>query len=187
MTNIKNVLCQDFEHEMWLYITEELPSERMEFWKKHLLNCDECLLELNEELTATSAIKEEVSVDLDDSTFNRMIDKAVSKKINWVGNTLRNRFNYAENKSFYGKAALIGAFATTAMIVLLVTHQSIPDPVKNIPKDLLDWEGTKVISQIDDLNNRIQMINEDKWGKEIYLLDQRMEKLEKKSDKFSFN
>lgn len=187
MTNTKNVLCQDFENEMWLFIAEELPSEKMEFWKTHLLVCDKCALQLNEELMVASAAKEQSLVDFDNSTFNRMIDNAVIKRKNWLSIVFGNRYNYGENKSFYGKAALIGALATTAVIILLITHQSIPLPVKNIPKDLLDWEGTKVSSQIDELKARFQIINEDNWGKEIYILDQRMDKLEKESDKYSFN
>lgn len=185
MTNTKNTICRDFEHEMWLYLAAELPAERMEFWKKHLLECDDCTIELTEEIRITSKLKEKFSVDLDNSTFNRMIETAVSKRKSWIENIIGDRFVYAENKSFYGKAALIGAFATTAIIILLVTHQSIP--VKEIPNNLLDWEGEKITYQIDDMKNRIQLIGEDKWGKEINLLDQRIEKLEKESDKFSFN
>lgn len=185
MTNVKNVICQDFEHEMRLFITEELPAERIEFWKKHLLNCNECTVELKEELKVIAIIKEEVSVDLDDFSFNRMIDVAVSKRKSWVVNILGDRYNYAENKSFYGKAALVGLFATIAIIISLVTHQSIP--VKNIPNDLLDWEGTKVISQINELKNTINLIHEDNWDKQIIMLDQRIRALEKEADKFSFN
>ncbi len=184
MTNIKNTVCQDFEHEMWLYLAAELPAERMEFWKKHLLECDDCTLELKEKIRVISNIKEKIAVDLDDSSFARMIDAAVSKRKSWMENILGDRFIYTENKSFYGKAALIGAFATTAIIILLVTHQSIP--VNKIPNHLLDWEGKKITYQIDEMKNRIQLIGDDKWGKEINLLDQRIEKLEKESDKFSF-
>ena len=113
-----------------------------------------------------------------------MIETVTAKKSR-LQYFLKNRHNYDEKKSFYSKAALAGALATAAIIVSIITHQSIP--VKNIPSNILDWEGTKVVSQIDDIKTRIQMIDEDKWDKEIFLLGQRVEKLEKESDKFSFN
>jgi hypothetical protein len=187
MINAKNVICQDFENEMWLYITEELPKERMGFWKAHLLSCDKCTLDLQDELTVTSIVKKETTVDLNDSLFDEMINATVLKKKNWIGNIIRYRFNYAENKSVFGKAALIGVFATTAIIVLLITHQSIPIPVKSIPKDILDWEGTKVTAQINELKKTINMIHEDNWDQQMMMFDQRMKALEKASDKFSFN
>ena len=110
MINGKSVLCRDFENEMWLFISNELPSERLEFWKKHLAECDDCVKNMEEELKIASVVAGETMVDIDEATYNRMINAAV--KHNKYG--LKNIFGitveealgivktmYANNKGMY--------------------------------------------------------------------------------------
>ena len=183
MNNDGKAICKEFQAEIFLYLSDELSIERRMFWKKHLLTCSDCKSEMETLIKISDALKEE-AIDVGNLSFDKMIETATAKR-GWLQYFLKNRHNYDEKKSFYGKAALAGALATAAIIVSIITHQSIP--VKNIPNNILDWEDTQVVSQIDDIKTRIQMIDDDKWDKEIYLLGQRVKKLEKKSDKFSFN
>jgi hypothetical protein len=184
MNNDEKVTCKEFQTEVFLYAKNDLPADKMAFWKDHLANCSECASEMNFVVKLNGVLKEKTLVDIEDSIFDKMIEKAALKR-NRFQNIFQSGLRYNENKSFYGKAALAGVLATAAIVISVITHQSIP--VKNIPNNILDWEGTKITSQIDDLKTRIQMIGEDKWDKEILQIDQRLEKLEKRSDKFSFN
>ncbi|MCX6169532.1 MAG: zf-HC2 domain-containing protein [Ignavibacteriales bacterium] len=184
MNNDVKVICKEFQKEVFLYLNNELSIERLAFWKEHLLTCSDCTFELKSVIQLADTLSEKTLVDVENSTFNKMIEKAIIKKT-WLHYVFGSRRRFDMNRSFYGKAALAGVLATAAIIISIITHQSIP--VKTIPKNLLDWEGTNFSSQIDDIKTRMQMIDEDKWDKEIILLDQRLDNLEKGSDKFSFN
>jgi hypothetical protein len=113
-----------------------------------------------------------------------MIETSVVRK-NWLQNIFESRPRYNENKCFYGKAALVGALSIIAIIVSLISRQ--PVPIKNITNELLDWDGKKVIVQINELKNTFDIINEDSWDQQIIQLNKRIQNLEKKSDKVSFN
>jgi hypothetical protein len=184
MNNDEKIFCKEFQNEVFLYLNNELPIERFAFWQNHLSKCGDCSFEMKSALLISETFKEKSLVDVENSTFNKMIEKTIIRR-NWLYSIFENRHHYKERKSFYGKAALAGVLATAAIIISIITHQSIP--VKNIPNNLLDWEGTNFISQIDDIKTRIQMIDGVKWDQEIQLIDQKVEKLEKRSNKFSFN
>lgn len=178
------IICKDFESEVYTFISGELSENRKIFWEKHLLNCGTCISELEDVQNIVSTVKENEYQDVDNETFGKMIETAAKKKRTWLQSIFSNPF-YDEKKIFYGKAALAGALVTVAIIISFVSRQ--PNPVKNIPAELLDWDGGKVTAQINELKNTINILSEDDWDKQIMLINQNMKKLEKQSDKFSFN
>ncbi|PKL84300.1 MAG: hypothetical protein CVV24_00380 [Ignavibacteriae bacterium HGW-Ignavibacteriae-3] len=185
MSNGKKAVCLDFENEMWLFISKELPVEQMDFWKNHLSECDLCMCEMEAEMKIISDLKKETLVDIDDESFKRMINSASRKRkfelknIFGTGNTSRH------SKNIYGKAAFTGALAVIAIIISLITHQ--PVPVEKIPEKILDWNGAEIATQINQIKNQINILSGDKWDREILFIDKKIQKMEKESDEFSFN
>ncbi|MFA7227436.1 MAG: zf-HC2 domain-containing protein [Melioribacteraceae bacterium] len=177
--------CREFEKEMWLFIADELPEDRMNFWKEHLSGCGSCLSGLEEGVKLSSVFKVESLVDLDDSRFNSMIENAAWKKRYNLKNFFGTGTLFGEKGSIYGKAAFAGSLAVIAIIISLATHQSIK--VENIPREVLDWNDSGITTQIKEIKEQIDFMSEDNWDKQILLLDERIGKMENESDKFSFN
>ena len=185
MNSNEKMICVDFENEVYLYMDNELPADRSVFWKDHLSNCEACRLLLEEINVIVAATRESASEDVLDLKYDKMIENAVrQKKIN-LSQWLFPAGSFREKYSVSLKIAVVGMLAVIAFVISLTTQR--PNTVKAISKELLDWEGKKVTSQINEIKNTIDLIHEDNWDKQIIMLDQRMKILEKEADKYSFN
>jgi len=178
-------ICKMFEKEMFLYIDKDLPDDKISFWKEHLANCNSCRSLLNDTEIIVGSVKENYFEDLLDVKYETMIEKVVQSKrsnfLEWFFPSGSVREKYA----FSFKLAVVGVLAVIAVIISLSTNQ--PNTVKTISRDLLDWDGEKITTQINELKNKMNLIQDSNWDKQIDVLDQRMKNLEKESDKFSFN
>lgn len=182
MANIKNDICQEFESEMWLFAAAELPEERMEYWNTHLAGCSKCLTELEEELNAVAVIRESTMIELDNSTFNRMIDNAVKVKRSRIKDIIESIRHYKSGINFYGKTAFAGGLVTIIVVITLIMYR--PAPVKSIPAELLDWEGTKINSEIKEISNHLDRFVSNKWDNEVSDISQRLTIIENKLNEF---
>ncbi len=185
MSNDENMICNEFEKEIYLYLDNDLSTDRKEYWKQHISNCKTCSSLISDIEIVLDQARIELSEDLPDAKFEAMIEKAVQKKRFKIAKWLFPQGTAKEKFAFSVKLAVVGVLAAIAIIISLTTQQ--PNTVKTISNELLDWEGKKVTSQINEIKNTINLIHEDNWDKQIILLDQRMKVLEDKSDKFSFN
>ena len=185
MSNDENMICKEFEREVYLYLGNDLSAERKEHWKQHVANCKICSSLISEIEIVLDQAREELVENLPDAKFKTMIENAVQKKrfkiVEWFfpQGTVKEKF------AFSLKLAVVGILATIAVIISLTTNQ--PNTVKRISNELLDWEGKKVITQINEIKNTINLIHEDEWDKRIMILDNKMQSLEKNADKYSFN
>ncbi|OGV27251.1 MAG: hypothetical protein A3J84_09235 [Ignavibacteria bacterium RIFOXYA2_FULL_37_17] len=185
MNNNEKTICKDFESEVYFYIDNELPADRSVFWKDHLSNCATCRSLLEEINVIVAAAGENISEDILDSKYDKMIENAVRQKKFSLSQLLFPAGSFREKYSVSLKIAVVGMLAIIAFVVSLTTQR--PNTVKTISRELLDWEGKKVNSQINEIKNTINLIHEDNWDKQMIMLNQRIKLLEKESDKFSFN
>ena len=75
----KDMICKSFEQDMWLYLDNELPDEKMEYWRSHLKSCTECENLLSETEKLFSEVEENL-IDIEDEKFERMIDRTTTKR-----------------------------------------------------------------------------------------------------------
>jgi hypothetical protein len=183
--NNEKLFCRDFEEAVYLFIDEDMPAERKKIFDNHLVECNKCQFLLNEVNEILTRAKKELPDDLLDAKFDRMIEKAVSKKktglIEFIfpQNTLKEKF------AFSVKIAIVGGLAVIALVISLTSRQ--PNTIKTISNDLLDWEGKSINSQINDVKNTLDVLQENNWDSQISQFDRKIKQLEKRTDKFSFN
>lgn len=179
MNDIKELYCKDFENEKWLYAEESLPKKRMEFWNGHLQQCNTCASIIKNEEEILIQIKDELSEDVLDWKYELMLKEAVSKNKKFTFGYLWKLNDVFAVKT---KVALISGLAVVAILISLITPKQ--NPVKTVSSELLDWEGKKVNSQIENIEQKIEIISSDKWSNEIRSIDEQLQKLEIHVDKF---
>jgi len=179
MSEQKDLICKDFENELWLFSEQSLPQERIEFWNRHIQNCAKCSLLMKNELVLLETCKEELSEDMLDSKYDMMINHAVKPSRNF---SLKQTWAKREAFSIKTKFAMISGLAVVAIVISLITPKQ--NPVKSVSNELLDWEGTKIDSQIESIENKIEILNNDDWSNQLKMIDARLQLLEKEADKF---
>ena len=179
MTDYKDLICKDFENEIWLYMEQSLPQERIYFWNKHVKQCSKCSTLILSEKSLLETCKDELAEDILDSKFDMMISIAVKQKSKL---SLKQIWYYKKGFSIKTKFAVISGLAVVAIVVSLITPRQ--NPVKTVSSELLDWEGTKIDSQIENIQDKIEVINNDEWSNQLKIIDERLQLLEKQADKF---
>ncbi len=181
-------LCRIFDSEIFLYLDNTLPSERKELLREHLRNCEACRRLLQETENLLEVIQENIQEDVSEDVFNKMIDKAVSEKRNRFLKAFFTRKKSKKEKIIHwGKISFASVMVVVAVIVSLVSDK--PNTVKTVSKDILDWEGEKISTQIDEIKGRIEFIqtqNMNTWNRETDAIDKQLKRLEKESDPYSF-
>lgn len=179
MSEQKDLICKDFENEIWLFAEQSLPKERIDFWSRHIQNCAKCTLLMKDEFALLETCREELSEDVLDSKFEKMVERAVmpDKKFSF-----KRMWNRREEFSTRTKIGLISGLAVVAIVISLITPRQ--NPVKSVSNELLDWEGVKINSQIENVKERIEIINNDEWSNQLRIIDERLQLLEKQADKF---
>lgn len=185
MSNDENMICKEFETEVYLYLDNDLSTDRKKFWEQHITSCRTCSSLISNVEIVLDQARVELTEDLPDAKFDTMIEYTVQKKRFKIAEWFFPRGTAKEKLAFSIKLAVVGVLVAIAVIISLTTQR--PNTVKTISKELLDWEGKEVTSQINEIKNTINLIHEDNWDRQIIILDQRMNTLENKSDKFSFN
>ncbi len=183
MQNSSKVICEIFEIEMWLYIDKTLADEKMEFWRSHLRQCNTCKERLAQAEELVLNASENLLVEVDDIQFDAMISVAIRKK----------RKNYIARLFERNKKKIISAgkivFASTLVIiaVLISLLSDKPNSVKSVSKEILEWEGGSIKAEIEKISNKIYMIDQNDWERQMIMIDQKIESIEKNTDNFSFN
>lgn len=185
MQNSSRVICSMFENEGYLYIDKTLTDERIEFWRTHLRQCDYCRenLKITEEILSDSSTK--LLVDLDENVFNKMVENAVKKrKYDFAKWFHRNRIRQIYT---VGKIAFASILVIAAVVVSLLSDK--PNTLKSVSKELLDWEGKEIRTELNNIGSRIQLIRNDNmegWSRDVNTLGNRLNILERQLDPDSF-
>ncbi len=185
MSNDGKMICKEFEKEVYLYLDNDLLTDRKEYWRQHIASCKTCDSLISDVEIILDKACVELTENLLDAKFDKIVEQAVRKKRFKIAEWLFPQGTAKEKYAFSLKLAVVGVLAAIAVVISLTTNQ--PNTVKTISNELLDWEGEKITLQINELKSKINLIHEDEWDKQIMILDQRMKNLEKESDKFSFN
>ncbi|MDH3269015.1 MAG: hypothetical protein OEM46_09210, partial [Ignavibacteria bacterium] len=69
--------------------------------------------------------------------------------------------------SFY-RLAIGGAAVVAAIILIIFSVIREPSSEKNLPIDILDWHGDKIISGIKQIEDQILSLKSDEW--DIYIV-----------------
>lgn len=185
MQNSNRIICSMFENEIYLYIDRALTGERMEFWQSHLRQCDYCRDNLKSTEEVFYAASSNLLFDLDEKIFDNMINQAVKKR----KFDLAGWFPQRKMKEVYtfGKIAFASILAIAAVIISLLSDK--PNTIKSVSKEILDWEGKEIRSELNNIGSRIQLIRNDNmegWSRDVNTLDNRLDILERQIDPESF-
>ncbi|NMB83234.1 MAG: zf-HC2 domain-containing protein [Ignavibacteria bacterium] len=183
MPNNEKLICQIFETEMWLYLDRNLSDEKMEFWRSHLRACKSCkeLLAQSEELISYAT--ESLVIEIDNVFFDEAVLKAVkSKRPGIIKLFLQKR---KEMIVPIGKVVLASALVIAAVLISLLSDK--PNSVKSVGKEILEWEGEKIKAEIENISYSINMLDQNDWNRQMHFIDQKIELIEKSTDKLSFN
>lgn len=183
MNGDKAKICKNFEREIWLFLDQSLPDNEIDFWRDHISGCKICknLLEQTEDIL--SAAGHDVH-DIDDNKFNYMVKRAATKS----GFSLKDFFTGVSirpsNFSRIYRAALAGALAIAVIFISPAIREKNAGKIVN--GDLLDWNGTKINRELNQLRRKIFALNQDNWSKEINYIDSRIDNLKQRVSTESF-
>ncbi len=171
-SNHQNI-CNEFNKDIWLYLDRDLPDKRILFWDNHLNNCDNCKTFLNESEKLVEVYNGIPLDDVSDSTFDNFIAKTANNELKPEQIThkisTKSRKSLVELLGFY-RLTFCGAAISASIILLLVMFLKNPDiEIKNVvPRGILDWEGTNIISKIEKVEDKILSLQTDEW--DIYVV-----------------
>lgn len=125
-------VCEDFERKMWLFMDLSLPEDEMLYWENHIRECALCqgrLLETKELLSFYEAAPQE---DIEEDTFNVMIDRAVRKnRFRRIISRLPDPLYGFSSDRFMKKFAFGGlTFASVLVILFFMYKPANPPEVK---------------------------------------------------------
>ena len=188
-------IIEEFEKDIWLYLDNDLPPERMNYWNNQIENKPEFRRVLAETQGFLSEYSNLTDEKLDKLKFERMIRKATKQERLFSKITSFFRFNN-ESESLFPKLTFVTTL-TIAAIVMLVLSQK-PNPVNKISNDLLDWDDEITNTQIQNISNSISLIenddlknyiiyktSQDKWNSDINNIESQIHNLDDKIKKTS--
>ncbi|HOI29164.1 MAG TPA: hypothetical protein PLZ15_05320 [Melioribacteraceae bacterium] len=185
MSNNEKMTCKMFEHDIWLYIDRTLGDEKMEFWRRHLNQCNHCreILSSTEGLISTAS--EKLVFDIDDSSFDRMIGKSIKSNRYKIFPRLFGK--RGRQLITVGKVVFASVLVVAAILISLMSDK--PNSIKTVSRELLDWEGAEIRTELNDIGSRIELIKYDNlegWNREVNGINSRLNNLETNSDPESF-
>ena len=177
-------LCKIFENNLLLFIDRELPVNSFKELNLHVHECKDCSRLLNDTIDIIYTGKN-IQMDLEDELWEKMIAKSVHK----------GRRNYSfneiilgdkkEKSIFYWKIAFASVLVFASITISLLTSRA--NPVKQVSRELLDWEGSRIEAELNTVNQSIDQLYKEDWNTKVNEIDQGLDRLEKQTDKFSFN
>jgi len=171
MDDTNKKICNEFEHECWLYIEGSLSTERKQLWENHISECNECK-ELTLESVNTIKHYDQLTLDdIPDSTFTEIINRAIEEETQAVIKPFAGRGrSLTEAVGFY-KLTFGGGVLLAAMILIFITFfndPKLPEIEKQIPKEMLNWDFPTTTDKIKDIENQIISLKTDGW--DVYII-----------------
>jgi hypothetical protein len=171
MKNKKKIICDEFEKEVFLFQEGSLSRDRMELIEYHLGICKSCQSiyeDFKDLIAAYGNFSEE---DVGENNFNEMISIATNSEIR-KGKYIQKRKSLIELFGFY-RLSFGGAAVVAAMILIIISFLKNPNIENKLPSELLDWNGDKIDSKIEQIENQIISLKSDEWDIYIVRKDQK--------------
>lgn len=179
MKRDKEMICKNFEREIWLFLDKSLPDNEMSLWRDHISQCETCKNLLEQTKDILSAAEHDLH-DIDDSKFKYMIEKATAKSGFSLNDFFTNFFIRPFKFSLVYRAALTGALVLAVIFISPAFREKHTDKI--VSNDLLDWNGTKINMELDQVRIKLSSFNKDNWSREIDYIDARIEKIKQQAD-----
>jgi hypothetical protein len=179
-----DTVCRNFEKDILLFIDRDLPMSQFEEFNNHVHSCKNCSELLRETVDIIYSGKNG-QINIPDELFDAMIAKSIktgNKRFSFIENPLHDR---KEKIVFYWKIALASVLIFASITISLLTNRA--NPVKQVSREFLDWEGTKIEADLNTVKQSINLMNKEDWNTKVSQIDQGLDQLEKQTDKFSFN
>lgn len=80
MESRDKTICKDFINEVWPFLDQDLPTARIDYWNRHIHECDTCSAFIDSIFNAINSAKEDLYVELTDQAFNKMITSVFTRK-----------------------------------------------------------------------------------------------------------
>lgn len=188
-------LTEEFEKDMWLFLDEDLPAERMSFWKNQIKKNDEIKKKFKETISFLSEYDNSHHEELEQGKFNQIVAN-VTKHEHLFSNILSWLKGNNESKTFVPKLAFASSLILAALVMLILSQR--PNPVNRISNEVFDWNDQETTNQVQNISNTISMMEnetfkkfilykttQDEWGKNIYKIENRIKSLNSKIDQTS--
>ena len=188
-------IIEEFEKDIWLYLDNDLPTERMNYWSNQIQQNPEIRTKLNEAQSILTTYNNLSGVNLDNVKFEKMIQTATKQERLFL--KIKSFFlNKNESKSLFPKMAFVTTLTIAAIVILVLSQK--PNPVNKISNELLDWNDEITSTQIQNISNSISLIENDdmkkfilfkttqgELNKNIYRLENKIKNLDDKIDETS--
>ena len=160
------MICDDFDKEVFLFHEGSLPRDRMGLIEHHLGICITCQSIYEDFRDLIAAYENFSKEDIDPNKFNYMIRRATTPEIR-PGKYVQKRKSLVEVFGFY-RLGFGGAAVVAAMILIIISFLNGPIIEKKLPSEFLDWNGDKIKSKIEQIENQIISLGSDEW--DIYIV-----------------
>ncbi|MFQ5752869.1 MAG: anti-sigma factor family protein [bacterium] len=138
MSSDNNNICAEFNQDVWLFLSHELPTERDNLWQAHLKTCEDCrtnMQEIQETLKVYHALP---LAEVDEAWFEQAITQALKP-------TPRTTLTLFTHK--YRKIAAATLTLAAAILIFFVL------PRQDKVSDVLGWEGLSVDTFITEIDS----------------------------------
>ena len=188
-------IIEEFEKDIWLYLDNDLPTERMNYWSYQIQKNPEIRTKFQEAQSILTTYNDLSGVKLDNTKFEKMIQTATKRERLFL--KIKSFFlNKNESKSLFPKMAFVTTLTIAAIVILVLSQK--PNPVNKISNELLDWNDEITSTQIQNISNSISLIENDdmkkfilfkttqgEWNKNIFRLENQIKNLDDKIDETS--
>lgn len=191
----EDYIIEEFEKDIWLYLDNDLPVERMNYWSNQIQNKSEIkrvLMETQGFLTDYNNLANE---KLDNLKFERMIQ--ISTKQERMFSKMKSYFKFNdESESLLPKMAFVTSLTIAAIVMLILSQK--PNSVNKISSEFLDWDDEITNTQIQNISNSISLIeNNDmqnymyykrskgEWNRDINKIENKIQSIDEKIMKTS--
>lgn len=151
MQKTDRTLCNQFESEVWLYISDELSDDRKKLWDRHLAECGECSALLRSNREISSFYKENMAEDINDFALERILKNA-AEEVSFFQKIKQNIIEL-HNSYTFGKVVLGSTLVVASLVIMLFSQNQ--NSVKHLANSLLNWEDTEVVTKIDEISKAI--------------------------------
>ena len=187
MQHENDFLIEEFEKEVWLYLDNNLPEKRLNYWRNHLASNPALKQWLDEIQLLLTTYDELVVDDINENSFNQMINNAVNKKT--LFSRIKSLFKTESSSGGFIPKIAFGSFLVIASLIILLLSEK-PNPVNKISAELLDWDDKSTSVQINNISTALSLIENnnlkeyllykktrDKWSRDIYTLEKQIKNL----------
>lgn len=168
MSQERDQLFKEFEKEVWLFLDNDLPKRRIEFWNKKINEIPELQNLINDYNSVSNLYNSSEEKILSSNKFDDMIDVAINKntifaKTKQFIQTLLS----GESELAFGKMAFASALVIAAIVISIVSNRNNPvvKMTQTINSELLSWDADFVDEQIGKVGNLLKVTKDDEYRK----------------------